>query len=60
MGLKTRSEIKTLFENIGYSYKVGKFNAIFNRGREYSNSQDENYCSVRGFMQAVQELHNVE
>ena len=29
---RSRVDIKTLFERIGYSYKVGKFNAMFNRG----------------------------
>ena len=26
-----RAEIRTMFERIGYAYKPGKFNAIFNR-----------------------------
>jgi hypothetical protein len=28
---RRRDEIRTLFEKIGYSYKVGKFNAMYNR-----------------------------
>ena len=33
---KNRQNIRTLFERIGYSYKVGKFNALFNRAHEIS------------------------
>lgn len=32
---RPREEIKSLFEKIGYSYKVGKFNAVFNRAKMY-------------------------
>jgi hypothetical protein len=32
--LKTREEIKSLFAKIGYSYKIGKFNAMYNRAKE--------------------------
>lgn len=32
--LRTRQEIKALFEKIGYSYKIGKFNAMYNRAKE--------------------------
>ena len=35
---RSRDEIKKLFEKIGYSYKVGKFNAIFNRAKEYARN----------------------
>ena len=31
---RPRQDIRTLFEKIGYSYKIGKFNAIFNRAKE--------------------------
>ena len=53
--LRAREDIKALFEAIGYSFKVGKFNAIYNRGRLYCDSPDDR-CSVRGFMNAVKEL----
>jgi hypothetical protein len=55
---RTREEIKILFEKIGYSYKIGKFNAIYNRGRELTDQGDN--VSVRSFMQAVSEMHNIE
>jgi len=32
--LKTRDEIKSLFAKIGYTYKIGKFNAMYNRAKE--------------------------
>lgn len=57
--LRTRGEVKQLFEAIGYQYMVGKFNAIYNRARHYCESPDDR-CSVRAFMQAVKELDPIE
>ena len=31
---RSREQIKRLFENIGHSYKIGKFNAMYNRAKE--------------------------
>ena len=55
---RTREEIKVLFERIGYQYKIGKFNTMYNRAKEYTNQGD--LVSVRAFMFAIKELHNVE
>ncbi len=60
---RAREEIKMLFERIGFSYKVGKFNAMYNRAKEVMPGQpgvNGDNVSVRAFMQAVNELHNVE
>jgi len=57
--LRSREEVKHLFEQIGYQYKIGKFNAMYNKGKDYCQSPDDR-CSVRGFMQAVRELNHVE
>ena len=67
---RTKDEIKTLFERIGFSYKVGKFNAMYNRAKELMGgtvggsaanaSAQVETVSVRAFMQAVKELHSVE
>ena len=60
---RPREDIKTLFERIGYSYKIGKFNAMYNRARELMGTQvpaNSDLASVRAFMQAVNDLHNVE
>ena len=46
--LRSREEIKSLFEKIGFSYKQGKFNAMFNRAKELAGSAD-NRISVRHF-----------
>jgi len=54
---RDRATIKALFESIGYSYKIGKFNAMFNKAKEICNSSDDR-ASVRGFMTAVQMLHD--
>ena len=62
---RPRQEIKNLFERIGYTYKQGKFNAIYNRAKElmiqYRGGQavavDDDKVSVRAFMGAVKELH---
>jgi hypothetical protein len=56
---RSRQDIKALFEMIGYSYKVGKFNAIYNKSKEICGSLDDS-SSVRAFMTAVQMLHHVE
>lgn len=57
---RSREEIRILFERIGYKYKVGKFNAMYNRAKEYMpfNSLPNDNVSVRAFMQAVRELHD--
>ena len=60
---RPREDIKMLFERIGFSYKIGKFNAMYNRAKEVQgitpgNTSDN--VSVRSFMIAVKELHNVE
>ena len=57
--LRTRDEIKTLFEKVGYTYKIGKFNAMYNRARELAQSEDDR-VSVRHFQMAISELHSVE
>ncbi len=65
---RTRDEIKALFDRIGFSYKIGKFNAMYNRAKEFMNnsssgnpaSASSDTVSVRAFMQAVKELHSIE
>lgn len=54
---RDRGTIKALFETIGYTYKVGKFNAMYNKAKEICQSQND-MVSVRGFMTAVQMLHD--
>lgn len=54
---RDRATIKALFETIGYTYKVGKFNAMYNKAKEICQSQND-MVSVRGFMTAVQMLHD--
>ena len=54
---RDRAAIRALFEGIGYSYKVGKFNAMYNKAKEICNSRDDS-VSVRAFMTAVQMLHD--
>jgi hypothetical protein len=48
-----------LFEKIGYSYKIGKFNAMYNRAKEFAESTDDR-VSVRHFQMAISEMHSVE
>jgi hypothetical protein len=65
---RSREEIKTLFERIGFTYKIGKFNAMYNRAKDLMTNGNSgnpasaggNTVSVRAFMQAVRELHSVE
>jgi hypothetical protein len=55
---RSRDEIKILFERIGFSYKVGKFNAMYNRAKDISKAGEN--VSVRAFMQSVNEMHHIE
>jgi len=56
---RTKEQVRALFTTIGYNYKAGKFNCIFNRAKEMCDSQND-MVSVRSFMMAVNALHNVE
>jgi len=56
---RPRDSIRALFEKIGYNYKIGKFNCIYNRAKEMCDAQND-MVSVRSFMMAVNALHNVE
>jgi hypothetical protein len=56
---RARDELRGLFERIGYSYKIGKFNAMFNKAREISNTSEDK-ASVRGMMQIIKEMHHME
>ena len=67
MQLKPKVEIRTLFERIGYNYKPGKFNAIFNRSVVYTKENllpgqqiAQDHTTVRGMMLAIQDLDVVE
>lgn len=57
--LRTRDEIKELFSRIGYSYKVGKFNTMFNRAKALDQAASD-ACSVRAFMKIVEEMNEIE
>jgi len=46
--LRTRDEIRALFEKIGFTYKIGKFNAMYNRAKEFAET-NEDKVSVRHF-----------
>jgi len=56
---RPREEIRKLFDNIGFSYKVGKFNAMFHRAITMSNTQEEK-ASVRAMMEAIKEMHHMD
>lgn len=56
---RDRAAVKSLFEAIGITYKIGKFNAIYNKAKEICNSTNDQ-VSVRAFMAAVQMFHDCE
>lgn len=56
--LRTREQIKALFEKIGFTYKIGKFNAMYNRAKEIGHSTND-CISVRDFQIALSELHQI-
>ena len=56
---RTRQDIRTLFERIGFAYKIGKFNAIYNRAKDiysgyrgpgFSTYTDDDKVSVRAYL----------
>ena len=51
--MRDRESIRALFEKIGHSFKAGKFNTLYNKAKEVSQSTDDR-VSVRGFLQAIQ------
>ena len=68
---RSKQDIRQLFERIGYSYKNGKFNAMFNRAKELVRllrddifvlqaGTSEDKVNVRAFMAAVGEMHEIE
>ena len=51
---RTRTEIRTLFANIGYSYRQGKFNAMYNRALDMMPfDAPVDMVSCRAFMTAL-------
>ena len=65
MQLRSKEQIQHLFTAIGYAYKPGKFNAIFNKSVFYSQAILQRQVpfgqsTVRGMLLAVQDLHSVE
>ena len=48
-----------LFEKVGYTYKIGKFNAMYNRAKELAQSTDDR-VSIRDFQIAISEMHAIE
>jgi hypothetical protein len=46
--LRTRDEITKMFEAVGYQYKIGKFNAMYNKAKEIGDATDDR-VSVRDF-----------
>jgi hypothetical protein len=57
--LRSREEIRELFSRIGYAYKVGKFNAMFNRAKVLDQCASD-ACSVRSFMAIVEQMNDIE
>lgn len=48
--LRTKSEIKDIFQSVGIDYKLGKFEAVFRRAQLIQNDEQ---VSVKAFLQAV-------
>ena len=57
--MRNRDEIHILFERIGFVYKIGKFNAMYNRAKDICMSSDDQ-VSIRAFQQALSEMHSIE
>ena len=57
--LRDRDTIKLLFEKIGFSFKQGKFNALYNRAKEICDSQDDR-VSVRAFLSSCNAFKDLD
>jgi len=56
---RSKEQIRAMFANIGYAYKPGKFEGIFQRAQQICGSQwDE--VSVNSFIQAIREMGDME
>jgi len=57
--LRPKEEIRKMFANIGYAYKPGKFEGVFQRAQQICGSYDER-VSVRAYIQAIKEMDHLE
>lgn len=57
--MRSREQIRSIFEKVGLTYKAGQFNTLFGRAKELSQSQDDR-ASVRAFLQAMQIYREME
>ena len=64
--IRQKTDIRTLFERIGYNYKPGKFNAIFNKSIQLSidyvtggKQMPANCSTVRGMMMAIEAMQDL-
>lgn len=55
---RTKEDIKGIFNAIGLTYKIGKFEAIFQRAQIIEGSYD-NLVSVKAFLDAASEMHHI-
>lgn len=51
--MRSREEIRSMFEKIGQSFKAGKFNTLYNKALQICDSKDDR-VSVRSFLDAIQ------
>lgn len=62
--VRSKNELRSIFEKLGYVYRPAKFNAIFNRSVTYSEQLigkqlPVDHSTAKGMMRAVQEMHNI-
>ena len=57
--LRDREQIRTLFEAIGHSFKQGKFNALYNKAKQITQSSDDR-VSVRAFLQSIKVFEGLD
>jgi len=51
--MRDRETIRVLFEQVGHSFRPGKFNTLFNKAKELSQSTDDR-TNVRCFLQSME------
>lgn len=51
--MRDRETTRALFQAVGHTFRPGKFNTLFNKAKELSQSSDDR-TTVRAFLQALQ------
>lgn len=57
--MRSKTEISDIFSSIGYKYKVGKFEGIFQRAKQLEQIEQDK-VSVAAFLHAISEMDKID